>query len=106
SLLGGGDDEVKFGVSSESPFTGSRQTMVIARLDTLRIKCRNISSIRAENCEASLVDVEKINDDGSCSGIGFLEPVSLSWHRDYSVPVFEQSIGPDVTKLIYVLVAL
>ncbi|MBI2584914.1 MAG: hypothetical protein HYW28_03435 [Rhodospirillales bacterium] len=92
---------VAFGGTSESPYTGSRQTQMLGDESVLRLTCRNDSGLRIEACRAFIVDVKEIDEGGNEVDLPFYENIPLLWSRDIKSDETTTDIEPWSAKLIY-----
>jgi hypothetical protein len=96
--------DINFGTTNEMG-SGRRVTVVQGWENVFRLTCTNDSSLRASDCEAALVDIRKVDSDGTLIDIGFRESVALSWSRDIQAREFVCSIQPHISRAIYVAAA-
>lgn len=83
--------------------SGNRQSIIKHIPVVLRITCTNESDVRVQECQASLVDVRQVEEDGRLLDAGFRESVALTWSRDLKQQEFETTLQPRISKAIYVL---
>jgi len=96
--------DINFGTTLES-LTGHRQTNLRGRENVLQVSCTNTSALRVVKCKATLLDVRRVEADGSLSDVGFRESIALSWSRDIKSKEFLADIEPGEARAIYILAA-
>lgn len=97
----GGVKRISFGLSHESPFTKSRQTVETGSTTVVYVMCNNISQKAIQKCTASLICVKELLNDGSVEETRFSEPVQLLWSRSIESKEYSATIPPGVPQPIY-----
>jgi len=92
-----------YGTTIEAPFGKAFYTQLSDNLKCVRVLCSNTGETPVHNCQAFLIAIMEVEEDGEKIDIGFNEHVDLSWSRDKNKPDFQVTIPQKRERFIYLL---